>query len=340
MRQQISLVAIGGGTGLATLLSGLKVYVVDSRGYQSYQNTAIKTLTAIVTVTDDGGSSGHLRAEFHILPPGDIRNCMVALSEDEQLLTKLFQYRFPSRGQLQGHNFGNLFLTALTGVTGDFLAAVRLSSEILAIRGRILPSTMTDAILIAELDNGKVIKGESNISQSGTRIKTIALSPPHCPPLPETLTAIAQADIITIGPGSLFTSLIPNLLVEEIAQAIARSPALKIYIMNIMTQRGETTGLGVIDHLAALFEAAPALQLDYTVINTAPIPADLYQRYLADGAVQIGLDYANKVSLECNGRVIKVVTDDLINSGDKVRHAPAKLAATILHLYNQVTAKE
>src|SRR5580700_5402707 len=214
------IVAIGGGTGLSTLLNGLKRYALEPREVE---------ITAIVTVTDDGGSSGRLRREFEVLPPGDIRNCMVALSGDEGLLSKLFQYRFSEGKGLKGHSFGNLFLTALTNLTGDFAQAVKVSSEVLASLGRIYPATNTNVVLEAELEDGSVIKGETKISKSRSPIKWIRLRPRVCKPLPETLEAIARADLITFGPGSLFTSVIPNVLVQGIPRAIRRSRALQAY---------------------------------------------------------------------------------------------------------------
>src|SRR6202050_2334974 len=212
--ESLKIVAIGGGTGLSTLPHGWKRYAYTPKQVE---------ITAVVTVTDDGGSSGRLRREFDVLPPGDIRNCMVALSEDEALLSKLFQYRFSEGRGLKGHSFGNLFLTALTDLTGDFSKAVKLSSEILASLGRIYPSTNAKVVLEAELENGKIVKGETKIGKSRSRIRRIHLLPRDSKPLPETLAAIAEADLITLGPGSLFTSVIPNLLVEDIAPAIHRS---------------------------------------------------------------------------------------------------------------------
>ena len=231
--EPLRIVAIGGGTGLSTLLHGLKRYALEPREVE---------ITAVVTVTDDGGSSGRLRREFDVLPPGDIRNCMVALSEDEALLSKLFQYRFSEGRGLKGHSFGNLFLTALTNLTGDFAQAVKVSSEVLASLGRIYPSTNANVVLEAELENGTIVKGETKIGKSRSRIRRIHLHPRHCKPLPETLAAIEDADLITLGPGSLFTSVIPNLLVEGIAPAIQRSRALKAYFVNLMWQPGETIG--------------------------------------------------------------------------------------------------
>src|SRR5262245_52490607 len=284
----LKIVSVGGGTGLSTLLSGLKAFV--RKEPLSTADNWIETLTAVVTVTDDGGSSGRLREEFQILPPGDIRNCIASLAEDEHLLTRLFQYRFESEGHLSGHSFGNLFLAALAGVTGDFVEAIKVSSEVLAIKGRIFPSTIEDVALVAELEDGRVIRGETNIVESRSRIRKLWLSNDHCRPLAETLEAIKNADIITIGPGSLYTSIIPNLLVDGIVEAMRESDALKVYICNIMTQPGETDNFNVEDHLCVLFAYSPNLSIDYVVVNTAPISADLREKYLADGAVEVSVD--------------------------------------------------
>jgi uncharacterized cofD-like protein len=339
----LNIVSIGGGTGLSTLLSGLKIHV----GQEAPPGRApsplwAETLTALVTVTDDGGSSGRLREEFQILPPGDIRNCMAALAEDERLLTKLFQYRFESDGDLSGHSFGNIFLAALTGVTGDFLEAIKLTSEVLAIKGRIFPSTMEDISLVAELEDGRVVLGETSIVQAGSRIKKLSLSRQHCQPLPETLEAIGQADLITIGPGSLYTSIIPNLLVSGIEEAISRSSALKIYICNIMTQPGETDGFSVEDHLRVLFEYSPSLHLDYVLVNSAPISRNLRQKYLAEGSVQVRLARKSRMRDSGPGIMndgddalpggIKVISGALLNENDVVRHDPNKLADLLMHI--------
>src|SRR5277367_154546 len=240
MPSPLRIVAIGGGTGLSALLSGLKHYAPDV------------DIAAIVTVTDDGGSSGRLRREFDVLPPGDIRNCMVALSEDEALLSKLFQYRFENGRGLKGHSFGNLFLTALTHITGEFTEAVKQSSKALAIMGRIYPSTSSNVGLQAELDDGTIVSGETRISRSRRGIHRIRLTPSRCKPLPETLEAIAEADLITLGPGSLFTSVIPNLLVSGVSKAIRNSPALKAYFVNLMWQPGETIDFRASDHIRAI----------------------------------------------------------------------------------------
>ena len=228
---------MGGGTGLSTVLAGLKRFSPAEGSGPGPRSLKVE-LTAIVTVSDDGGSSGRLRREFDILAPGDIRNCMVALAEDEALLSKLFQHRFSGGKGLDGHSFGNLFLTALTAVSGDFQQAVQLSSEVLAIRGRIFPSTLTNVELEARLEGGRLVSGESRITESRDPIKTIRLRPRRCLPLPESLAAIAQADLITIGPGSLYTSVIPNLLVEGIPEAIVASAALKVYVCNLMWHPG------------------------------------------------------------------------------------------------------
>jgi uncharacterized cofD-like protein len=338
---------MGGGTGLSTVLSGLKHYVGKESLYgQDPCSLWIESLTAVVTVTDDGGSSGRLREEFQILPPGDIRNCMVALAEDEHLLTRLFQYRFESDGDLSGHSFGNLFLTALTGVTGDFLDAIKASSEVLAIKGRIFPATIEDVTLLAELDDGRLIEGETHIVESRGRIKQLKLSKDCCHPLPETLEAITQADIITIGPGSLYTSIIPNLLVDGIVDAMRRSSALKVYICNIMTQPGETVGFTVEDHLQALIEYSAGLELDYVLVNNTPITESLREKYRIDGASQVmfnsmpqseyvdGLKDCFKISLESTSP-FKLICRDLLNESGVVRHDPHKLAALLLESYHK-----
>src|SRR5712692_1227389 len=271
MTSPLRIVAIGGGTGLSALLQGLKKYAQPAA-------PAIE-ITAVVTVTDDGGSSGRLRREFEVLPPGDIRNCMVALSEDETLLSRLFQYRFQDGRGLKGHSFGNLFLTALSRVTGDFHEAVKVSSEVLRIAGSIYPATAKNIVLEAVLENGRRIAGETKISKSRSPISRIRLRPGKCQPLPDTLKAIAEADLITLGPGSLFTSVIPNLLVEGIPRAIRRSPAVKAYFVNLMWQPGETTNFTASDHIGAIHRHAGGKLLDYAVLNTREIRPSLQRRY-------------------------------------------------------------
>jgi uncharacterized cofD-like protein len=348
----LNLVALGGGTGLSALLTGLKEFVRETGRKEDQSNAKysglIQTLTAIVTVSDDGGSSGRLREEFQMLPPGDIRNCMLALSEDEQLMSRLFRHRFRSKGDLQDHSFGNLFLTALTAVTGDFLEAIKLSSEVLAIKGRIFPATMSDVGLVADLADGSFVQGESNISKSKTPIKKLRMQPEIVYPLKETTDAIAEADMITIGPGSLFTSIIPNLLVKGIPEALSQSKAVKVYICNIMTQPGETVDYTVKDHVQAVFDYARELSLDYVLVNSTPIPESMRLRYQADGAFQIGLNTCNANSnttivSQHNGSVAQVICKDLIEvrtiqmDGEErevLRHDPHKLSRLLITLTN------
>jgi uncharacterized cofD-like protein len=353
MRRDFSglrIVSIGGGTGLSTLLSGLKVYVgKDSLSRGGDSNAWIETLTAVVTVTDDGGSSGRLREAFQILPPGDIRNCMAALAEDEHLLTKLFQYRFESEGELSGHSFGNLFLAALAGVTGDFLEAIKVSSEVLAIKGRIFPSTVEDIALVAELEDGRVIRGETNIVQSRSPIRRLRLSSERCRPLPETLEAIEHADIVTIGPGSLYTSIIPNLLVDGIVDAMRASDALKVYICNIMTQPGETDHFTAEDHLRVLFDYSPEMELDYVLVNSATIGEPLREKYLSDGAAQVETGSLVQPGFEdepCDASIqgadrlhgFRIIARDVIHEDGLVRHDPAKLARLLLEIHQSEMA--
>jgi uncharacterized cofD-like protein len=270
------VVALGGGTGLSTLLRGLKEYVFRRTDEHPSPQRPIADLAAIVTVTDDGGSSGRLRRENRILPPGDIRNCMVALSKDEALLARLFQYRFHAGRGLIGHSFGNLFLAALTHVTGDFTEAIRVSSGVLAVRGRIFPSTLSNVHLVASLENGRTVHGETRITASRAPIRKVSLSPRRVRPLPKAIEAIKQADLILLGPGSLYTSILPNLLIPEIAAAIAKSKAPRVYIANLMTQPGETTGYALADHLRAIGKHVPHLVIDWVVANrqaVSPAPS-------------------------------------------------------------------
>src|SRR6267142_3834721 len=247
----LHVVAIGGGTGLSTLLKGLKRFALTPAEMAAAPPTSpiIRDLCAVVTVSDDGGSSGRLRKELNMLPPGDIRNCIVALSEDEALLSRLFQHRFVKGSGLEGHSFGNLFLAALTSITSDFSEAVRLSAEILLTRGHIYPATTSNIELEAVMEDGTRVLGETKITASRGRIKELLLVPPDVEPLPQTLEAIARADLISVGPGSLFTSLIPNLLVRGIADAIVNSAAVKVYGCNLMTQANESLGLTAADHI-------------------------------------------------------------------------------------------
>jgi uncharacterized cofD-like protein len=312
--EPLRIVAIGGGTGLSTLLHGLKRYAQDPQEAE---------ITAVVTVTDDGGSSGRLRREFEVLPPGDIRNCMVALSGDEGLLSKLFQYRFSEGKGLKGHSFGNLFLTALTNLTGDFAQAVKVSSEVLASLGRIYPATEANVTLEAELENGRIVTGESKISKSRSPIKWIRLRPHVCKPLPETLEAIQRADLITFGPGSLFTSVIPNVLVQGIPRAIRRSRALKAYFVNLMWQPGETTGFRASDHVAAINRHAGGNLFDVAVVNTRGITVRQRRKYAAEQAQSVMNDVDR---LSAMG--LQVVAADLLAEGEIVRH-DSRVAAEI-----------
>lgn len=319
----INCVAIGGGTGLATLLSGLKRFV----GANPAELFHIEHLSAIVAVSDDGGSSGRLRDELQMPPPGDIRNCMVALSEDSNLLSRLFQHRFGGVGDLGGHSFGNLFLAALSEVTGDFAEAVKLSSEILASKGHIYPATLSDVRLAAVLKDGSSVRGETQIGKIGPAIKRLSLEPADCEPLPEALKAIAEADVITVGPGSLYTSLLPPLLVRGVARAIEDSAAVKIFVCNLMTQPGETDGLTARRHLEIVRQYVPELQFDEVVVNNQPISDLQASRYVVEGAEQIG------VHGSISGEVIegaRIVYGNLLDAGEKVRHDPEKLAQTIL----------
>src|SRR5215813_3306684 len=271
-------VALGGGTGLSALLRGLKHHVVRRQEPTPTAKRPIVSLTAIVTVTDDGGSSGRLRRENRILPPGDIRNCMVALGQDEALLGRLFQYRFHAGRGLVGHNFGNLFLAALTHVTGDFTAAVGVSSKVLAIRGRIFPSTIANVTLEAALENGKRVHGETRITATKVPIRRLYLNPRRVHPVPDAIEAIRHADLILIGPGSLYTSILPNLLIPEIEHAIVRAKAPRVYISNLMTQPGETTGYSLSEHLNAIQRHVPKRMVDFVVANRKTVSPEVARR--------------------------------------------------------------
>jgi uncharacterized cofD-like protein len=333
MESGLKLVAIGGGTGLSTVLSGLKELVGDhARG-----DLWLESLSAIVTVSDDGGSSGRLRDELQMLPPGDIRNCMVALSEDSTLLSRLFQYRFRGEGGLGGHSFGNLFLAALTEVTGDFVEAVRLSSEVLASKGRIYPATLNDVRLVAQLEDGRQVRGETNITAARSPIRRLSLEPQQCLPLPEALAAVRVADIITVGPGSLYTSLLPNLLVARVADSIGASQAVKIFICNLMTQPGETDGYTARRHLEVVKIYAPEIEFDFVVVNDRHINPEQAQAYAAEGAHQIGL--TDHMLEEEFGREAEIVRADLLDEGEKVRHSPQKLSRVILACYEKACAR-
>ena len=324
------LVAIGGGTGLSTLLAGLKGLVGKTE-----DPIWIESLSGIVTVSDDGGSSGRLRDELQMLPPGDIRNCMIALSEDSTLLSRLFRYRFRGEGDLGGHSFGNLFLAALTEVTGDFTEAIRLSSEVLASKGHIFPATISDVRLAAELEDGSIVRGETQISASKLPIRRLRLEPEQCLPLPEALKAIRAADVITVGPGSLYTSILPNLLVAQVARVIGKTRATKIFINNLMTQPGETDGYSARKHLETIKKYAPEIHFDYVVVNNRRISSEQAERYAAEGAYQIGI----KDSIyEIVDEATEIVRADLLDDGEKVRHNSERLAQVVLGCRKQALA--
>jgi len=317
-----NLVAIGGGTGLSTLLAGLKELVG-----QRTEAFWIESLSAIVTVSDDGGSSGRLRAELQMLPPGDIRNCMIALSEDSSLLSRLFRHRFRGDGGLGGHSFGNLFLAALSEVTGDFTEAIRLSSEVLASKGHIFPATISDVRLSAELEDGSVVSGETQITASRIPIRRLRLEPEQCLPLPEALKAIRAADVITVGPGSLYTSILPNLLVANVSRAIGESQATKIFVSNLMTQPGETDGYNARQHLETVKQYAPEIHFDFVVVNNRRISSEQAQRYAAEGAHQIGIDEPIAKSLDDRSEIMQA---DLLEDGEQVRHNSKRLAQVVV----------
>ncbi|MGH9321322.1 MAG: gluconeogenesis factor YvcK family protein [Vicinamibacteria bacterium] len=321
--------AIGGGTGLSALLAGLKQLVdpPPPGANRTRDNVYFADLAAMVAVTDDGGSSGRLRDEFQMLAPGDVRNCLVALSADESLLSSLFQYRFQGDGNLSGHNFGNLFLTALTAVTGDFNEAVRAASHVLAIRGRIFPSMTESTSLVAELEDGRRLRGETNISRSDARIRRVLLDPLGGPPPEEALEALSEADLVLIGPGSLYTSLIPNLLAPGVSEALAESDALVVFLSNAMTQPGETSGFSLADHVEALFDHCPGLRLSYILANREPIDEVALARYREEGAEPVRLDDS---SLPC-----PLVLEPLLQSGPVVRHDGAKTARALQDLFGR-----
>jgi uncharacterized cofD-like protein len=332
----LRVVAIGGGTGLSTLLKGLKRFVLTPAEipFAKADAAVIRDLCAVVTVSDDGGSSGRLRKELNMLPPGDIRNCIVALSEDEALLSKLFRHRFEKGSGLEGHSFGNLFLAALTSITSDFSEAVRLSSEILLTRGHIYPATTSNIELESLMEDGTRVRGETKITASKGRIRELFLVPPNVGPMPQTLEAIAHADVITIGPGSLFTSLIPNLLVRGIGQAIVESPATKIYICNLMTQANESLGLTAADHIRALNRHAQKQIFDFALINRTPVSDELKAKYASEGACQIVNDLDE---IEALG-VIPVL-GDYLEEAVVARHNTTRVARDLLELVAQRPSK-
>lgn len=307
------------------MLRGLKQHVVPRHDPYPTAKRPIADLAAIVTVTDDGGSSGRLRRENRVLPPGDIRNCMVALSKDEALLSRLFQFRFSAGRGLTGHNFGNLFLAALTHVTGDFAEAVRVSSRVLAIRGRIFPSTISNVTLEAILENGNRVHGETKITASRSPIRKLMLVPRTVRPLKESIEAIREADLILIGPGSLYTSILPNLLITDIARALARSHAPRVYIANLMTQPGETTNYSVAEHLRAIQDHVKPRIVDYVVANRQKVSPAVARRYRREGAAQVPVDSADLRKMG-----VQVLLGNLLDEQAKIRHNSARLARLLL----------
>lgn len=316
------VVAIGGGTGLSMLLKGIKKYT--------------NNITAVVTVGDDGGSSGRLREEMGILPPGDIRNCIAALADDENLITELFQYRFKNGEGLEGHSFGNLFLTALCAITGNMVKAVKESSNVLNIRGVVLPATLDDMKLAAEFEDGTIVKGESNIPEAHKSIKRLFTEPEVCKALPEVLAAIADADLIILGPGSLYTSVIPNLLVSGIVEAIMASTAKKIYVCNIMTQPGETDNYSVASHVNALLNHAKGRKIIDAVLVNDSLPDNISEGYAKSGSIPVRLDMEN---LAPTG--VTVVSQKLIqeNKEGLVRHSSHRVARAVYYWYRKSLKK-
>jgi len=310
------IVVIGGGTGLSTLLRGLK--------------EATSNLTAIVTVTDDGGSSGRLQREYGVLPPGDIRNCLVAMADEEQLMSRLLQYRFDGGASaLDGHTVGNLFLTAMTQITGDFERAVRETGRVLAIRGLVLPSTAEPVALKAELVDGTVVAGETAITRAGRAqaIHRVYLEPETVHALPDAVDAIRKADLVVVGPGSVFTSIVPNLLVREIAEALATTKATRVYVCNVMTQPGETDGFAASDHVKAVVAHAPFRVVDWVLVNKRSPGEDVLRRYAQESAyfVRPDVDRIRHMGY-------RVVARDLISDEDLARHDPRALCRALLDL--------
>ncbi|MFH1201484.1 MAG: gluconeogenesis factor YvcK family protein [Candidatus Omnitrophota bacterium] len=319
------IVAVGGGHGLSALLFGIKDYTSN--------------LTAIVTVADSGGSSGRLREEFGMLPPGDIRNCLVALADAPTLMGELFQYRFEKDSDLKGHNFGNLFITAMTQLTGDFEKAVKESSKVLAIRGQVVPSTLNKVALVAEYKDGSTVEGEAVIPEKGLPIKRIYLklsdaSTEIIQPTSDAIKAIQEAELIILGPGSLYTSILPNLVIKEISEAIVNSHAPKIYVSNVMTQHGETDGYSAFDHLYALIQHTHPRIVDYCVVNGTPPPTELLYKYSQEKSFPTLADIKR---IEEAG--YKVIQENVISTQDYVRHDPKKLAKVIINSFRRVSAR-
>jgi len=312
------IVTVGGGTGLAVLLSGLKEYTSN--------------ISAIVTVADDGGSSGRLRKQFDILPPGDIRNCLVALADAPALMRDLFQFRFDAHSELSGHSFGNLFITVMTRLTGDFEKAVKETSKVLALRGRVIPSTLSNVRLVARHEDGTSTVGEDRIPKAHKPIKSVFLEPSDTPATPDAIKAIKEAQMIILGPGSLYTSILPNLVIKEIADAIIASGAIKVYVCNVMTQPGETDGYTASDHIRALINHSHPRIMDYCVVNTGEIPQSVLARYAQQNSYLVIND---RKKIENMG--YRVIEDDFaIIEKEVIRHDQAKLARIILGLIEEI----
>lgn len=312
-----SIVVLGGGTGLATVLRGLKHEVGGRLG----------ALTGVVTMADDGGSSGRLRRDLGVLPPGDIRSCLVALADDEDLLARLFQYRFPGGEGLSGHSFGNLFLTALSGITGDFHQAVLTAEAILSVRGRILPSTVSDVRLRAAGRSGKIYEGESAVGQSGERLEKLVLAPDNPPAFPAAVEAIRDADLILLGPGSLYTSILPNLLIPGIRRVVADSQAPVVMVLNLMTQPGETDAMDAVSHVEALHAAIDESVVSDILVDPTVAPTMLLESYAQTGSTPVSVDSDRLRQLG-----VRVIEADLLDDGPLIRHAPAKLRVAAMNM--------
>lgn len=312
--KKAKVVVLGGGTGLSVLLRGLKTFPVD--------------ITAIVTVADDGGSSGRLRRELNIPPPGDIRNVLVALSEVEPLVEELFQHRFENGNGLSGHSLGNLLLAGMASITGDFAQGVQEISRVLNVKGKVLPASNDQVTLHAEYVDGTFIEGESNIPKVGKRIKKVFLKPENPEPMREALYAIEEADLIVLGPGSLYTSVIPNLLVSGMKEALKKTTAMKVYICNVMTQPGETDGYTVSDHVQAIDQHADGKIIDAVLLNSQPIPFSYAQHYKKEGAEGVIVDEEVLRKME-----VLLIGDELLYFDDeRLRHDPLKVSQQLVSL--------
>lgn len=316
-QEKPKIVVIGGGTGLPVLLRGLKKYPVD--------------LSAIVTVADDGGSSGRLRNEMEIPPPGDIRNVLAALSDVEPLIEEMFQHRFNTANELSGHSLGNLIIAALTSITGDFVSAVKEMSRVLKVNGKVLPAANQSVVLHAEMEDGTIVSGESSIPQAGKKIKRVYLTPEIITPLPDTVRAIREADLIVVGPGSLYTSILPNLLVPGIGEEVCKSGAKKVYICNLMTQPGETLDFTASNHVEALYSHLKMPFIDIVLVNNEEIPDDIEKRYIAEKAKPVTFDIDRLSSLG-----VEVIYDEIIDfNRELIRHDTDKVASILYSLLSR-----